>query len=48
MKPDAQKEAQSNDRDAHKTKKEPRAFLGVINYLHKFSPSKAEICEAFR
>ena len=28
-----------------KTKKELWAFLGIINYLGKFSPSTASICE---
>ena len=29
-----------------KTKKEPHAFLGIINYLVKFSPRRVEICES--
>ena len=29
-------------------KKEPQAFLGIINYLSKFCPSSASICEPLR
>ena len=31
-----------------KTKKELQAFLGIINYLGKFSPSTAELCGSLR
>ena len=31
-----------------KTKKELQAFLGIINYLSKFSLSTANICESLR
>ena len=35
------------DEDAlPKTKKEPQAFHGLINYLYKFSPSISGICES--
>ena len=30
---------------APKSKKELQAFLGIINYLGKFSPGTAEVCE---
>ena len=30
------------------SKKELKAFLGIINYLGKFSPSTADICEPLR
>ena len=31
-----------------KTKRELQPFLGIINYLSKFSPMTAEICELLR
>ena len=31
-----------------KTKKELQAFLGIINYLGKFCPSTADVCELLR
>ena len=31
-----------------KTKRELHTFLGIINYLDKFSPSTADICESLR
>ena len=31
-----------------KTRKELQAFLTIINYLGKFSPSTAEVCESLR
>ena len=31
-----------------KTKKELQAFLGIINYLGKFSPRTVEVCELLR
>ena len=31
-----------------KTKKELQVFLGIINYLNKFSPSTADLCESQR
>ena len=38
------------DRDApsKNKKKELQKFLGIINYLNKFSPSTADICESLR
>ena len=42
-------EAQSNDgNDPSKNKKNSQAFLGIINYLGKFSPRTADICTALR
>ena len=32
----------------HKHKKELQAFLGIINYPSKFSPSTVEICNSLR
>ena len=41
--------AESIDQHAPpKTKKELQAFLGIINYLGKFSPSTADVCESLR
>ena len=31
-----------------KNKKELQAFLGIINYLNKFSPGTSEVCESLR
>ena len=31
-----------------KAKKELQSFLGIINYLNRFSPSNASICESLR
>ena len=28
-----------------KAKREPQSFLGIVNYLSKFSPMTAEVCE---
>ena len=40
---------QCSDRNAGpKSKKEPQAFLGIINYLSKFSPDTSEVCEPLR
>ena len=33
---------------APKSKKELQAFLGIINYLSKFSPDTSEVCEPLR
>ena len=42
-------ETQSTDRDtSSKNKKELQAFIGIINYLSKFSPGRADVCEALR
>ena len=39
--------AKSPDKDAtSEDKKELQAFLGIINYLSKFSPSTASVCES--
>ena len=31
-----------------KTKRELQAFLGIINYLGKFSPATADVCKSLR
>ena len=31
-----------------KNKRELQSFLGIINYLRKFSPGTAEVCEPLR
>ena len=33
---------------ATKSKKDLQAFLGIINYLGKFSPRTADVCESLR
>ena len=38
--------AESADRDALQDKRELQAFLGIINYLSKFSPGTEDVCEA--
>ena len=41
--------AESPDGDAtFKDKKGLQAFLGIINYLSKYSPSTASVCESLR
>ena len=49
VKPDPQK-LKTNDRDVSpkKNKKELQAFLGIINYLSKFSLTTADLCKALR
>ena len=40
---------QSTDRNASAQKqKELQVFLGIINYLNKFSPGTLEVCKPFR
>ena len=40
---------QCSNRDAAPLpKKELQAFLGIINYLSKFSPDTSEVCEPLR
>ena len=36
------------DMPSPKTKRELQSFLGIVNYLSKFSPMTAEIWEPFR
>ena len=43
--PDPQKIKAMTDMSAPKSKRELQAFLGIINYLGKFSPGTAEVCE---
>ena len=45
VQPDPQKIKALTDMPAPKNKKELQAFLGIINYLGKFSPGMAEVCE---
>ena len=41
--------AKSPDGDlTSEDKKELQAFFGIINYLSKFSPSTASVCESLR
>ena len=43
--PDTRKVQALTDMSPPKTKRELQSFLGIINYLSKFSPMTAEICE---
>ena len=45
IQPDPQKIKALTDMPAPKNKKELQAFYGIINYLGKFSPGTAEVCE---
>ena len=45
IQPDLQKNKALTDMPAPKNKRELQAFLGIINYLGKFSPGMVEICE---
>ena len=45
IQPDPQIIKALTDMLAPKNKMELQAFLGTINYLGKFSPHKAEVCE---
>ena len=46
--PDPQKVKALMEMLAPKNKKELQAFLGIINYLNKFSPGTSEACELLR
>ena len=48
VKPDPQKFKALTEMPSPKAKKEVQVFLGIINYLSKFSPSTANICESLR
>ena len=48
VKPDWRKLEVLREMPPPKTKMELQAFLGIINYLSKFSPSTANICESLR
>ena len=48
VQPDPQKLKALTDMPPPKTKKEFQTFLSTINYLGKFSPSMAEVCESLR
>ena len=48
IKPDLQKIKALAEMSAPKIKKELQAFLGIINYLSKFSPDMSEVCKPLR
>ena len=45
VQPDPQKVKGVTDMLAPTNKKELQAFLGIINYLGKFSPGTADVCD---
>ena len=45
VQPDPQKIKALTDMPAPNNKKELQAFLGIINYLGKFSPGTADVCD---
>ena len=47
VQPELQKIKTLTDMLAPKNKRELQAFLGIINYLGKFSPGMAKVCESF-
>ena len=48
MQPDLQKISALTEMLAPKSKKELQAFLGIINYLRKFSPDMSVVCKPLR
>ena len=48
IQPDPQKVRALTEMQVPKNKKELQAFLGIINYLNKFSPGALEVCEPLR
>ena len=44
--PDQRKLQVPTDMPPQKMKKELQLFLGILNYISKFSPATAEVCEA--
>ena len=48
VQPNPQKVRALTEMPAPKNKKELQAFLGVINYLNKFSPAMSEACKPLR
>ena len=46
--PDLQKIRALTKMQAPKNKRELQAFLGIINYLGKFSPGMVEVCKQLR
>ena len=48
IQPDPQKVKALTEKPPPKNKKELQAFLGVINYLNKFSPGTSEACKPLR
>ena len=45
MQPDPRKISTLTEMPTPKNKEELEAFLGIINYLRKFSPDTVEVCE---
>ena len=45
VQPDTQKVRALTEMPVPKNKREPQAFIGIINYLGKFSPGTAEVCK---
>ena len=45
IQPDLQKVKALTEMPALKSKRELQAFLGIINYLGRFSPGMAEVCK---
>ena len=45
VQPDLQKVRALTKMPEPKNKRELQAFLGIVNYLGKFSPGTAEVCE---
>ena len=48
MQPDPRKISTLTEMPAPKNKKELQSFLGIINYLSKFSPDMVEVCKLLR
>ena len=48
VQPNPQKVRALTEMLSPKNKKELQAFLGIINYLNKFSPGMSEVCELLR
>ena len=47
VQPDSQKHQSLMDMPPPNNKKDLQAFLGIINYLSKFSPGTADVCDPF-
>ena len=48
LSPDPAKVKPLTDMPPSKTKRELKSFLGIVNYLNKFSPMTAEVCKPLR
>ena len=48
IQPDPQEVRALTEMPVPKNKKELQAFLGIINYLNKFSPGMLEVCKPLR